>query len=388
MNPYTLFAPGHQPLSTIAPPASEQEALSAARYGMLHVLCGDCGHIYNPQFDPEAVDYVGNWQMYNRGEGWVNHCEQLAYELTEFVPLEPGDTVMEIGCGDGSFINEMSLYSNWNTMKYVGIDPSLEYWRTHDSQCVDRDFVYKLDYANPEWDIPAHMPGLIIMRHVLEHFPQPAVFLDELVYACHLEGIQPYLFVEVPNGDLILDKLRLQDMIYEHVSQFTTQSLEHLLQKHFHIIRAGTAYHKGVLTALCKLRPCESHNQRAKQFGDQADNQILAVSADLHNYRDCGRKLAFWGGIGKSASFFNFYGVNRVKFPLVVDSNPELVGKHVPGTGQAIQDPGVLKDSPVDIIVVTSAWRVRDIASQIASMGIPCDLILYVNEGKLQEYLR
>lgn len=385
MEPYTLFDPGPQPLTTICIPSSEQEAMTASKHCMRHVLCSDCGHIYNIQFTPEVVDYVGNWQMYNHGGGWRNHCDQRAYELTEFVPLVPGDTVMEIGCGEGTFLREMASYSHWKQMKYIGIDPSEEYHRCHDPN--DKlDFVYKLDYADPETDIPAYRPGLIIMRHVLEHFPQPAAFIAELVQACQHEGIRPYLFIEVPNGDLILDKLRFQDMIYEHVSQFTTTSLERLLQKDFRIIKLEKAYRGGVLTALCQLRTCDSAAKCARQFLGKVNHQIVAVSNDLHSYVDGGRELAFWGAIGKSVSFFNFYGVNKIKFPVVVDSNPEIVGMYVPGTGQRIRDPKVLLTSPVDTIVVTSSWRVDDIALQIKALGIQCDEILYANDGKLQVY--
>jgi hypothetical protein len=95
--------------------------------------------------------------------------------------------------------------------------------------------------------------------------------------------------------------------------------------------------------------------------------------ADMQN-------VAYWGGAGKSAMFINYLGISDA---LVVDSDPNKVGLYVPGTKIQIQDPEVLKD--VETIVVTTAWRAKDIAREIKRRNIQCDRLLTFDSGELVE---
>jgi hypothetical protein len=99
-----------------------------------------------------------------------------------------------------------------------------------------------------------------------------------------------------------------------------------------------------------------------------------------------GRRIAIRGGTGKAAAFMHHYGVDAERFPLVVDSDPDKVGTHVPGTGQAIRFRDALKTDPVEILVIPPPWRARDILAKMARAGIQVSQVLIEHGGRLVDY--
>ncbi len=390
---FELFDPGPQPLTTLCIPKTAEEALSLPKLGMQHVICTSCGHIFNSQFESSNVDYSQDWQMYNTGASWQQYMDTIAYEVMSHVCLASGGRVLEIGSGDGAFLRTLSKYADGRNIRYVGIDPGVDLVIARRLN-AEYNVAILRDHADFFNDIPYYRPGLIVMRHVLEHFSHPMSTIAALVEACQACEIQPYVFIEVPNGELILDDLRCQDLLYEHVSHFTESSLETLLRKHFCILWTRRDFHGSVLTVLARLRSKYSHHARAIKFQKCMRQQFETVPAALDTLtsvsdrQDWKYPVVFWGAIGKSASFFNFYQVDRNRYPVVVDSNEELVGYCIPGTGQEIQSPEILVTQSPHTIVITSAWRTRDIVTQIDTLGIQCQRVIYIANGQLIEYGR
>jgi hypothetical protein len=96
--------------------------------------------------------------------------------------------------------------------------------------------------------------------------------------------------------------------------------------------------------------------------------------------------MVIWGGTGKSAAFINRYGLDRVRFPIVVDSDPAKVGTFVPGTGQEIRFRDWLKDNPGSIVIIPPQWRALDIVLEIERAGISFKQILIEHHGELIDY--
>jgi hypothetical protein len=53
-----------------------------------------------------------------------------------------------------------------------------------------------------------------------------------------------------------------------------------------------------------------------------------------------------------------------------------------------IHTPQVLLKSPVDVIVIPTQWRARDIALEITRRGIACEQLLLEYQGKLVDFER
>ena len=75
-----------------------------------------------------------------------------------------------------------------------------------------------------------------------------------------------------------------------------------------------------------------------------------------------------------------------MRFPLIVDSDPDKAGTFVPGTGQQIRLPEVLKTTPVDIVIIPTQWRASDIVNEMERTGIPKSQLLIEHEGRLIDF--
>lgn len=96
--------------------------------------------------------------------------------------------------------------------------------------------------------------------------------------------------------------------------------------------------------------------------------------------------MVIWGGAGKAATFIQYYGLDREKFPYVVDSDPDKVGAFVPGTGQEIRASSDLKIILADIIIIPAQWRAADIYAELNLKNISYSKIIIEYDGQLIDY--
>jgi len=378
-----FFEGGEQPLTTLAWPESQEQAHAMPRLPHQFVRCVDCGHIYNAKFEYANVPYSDKPNlMYNRGAIWARHIDDVKRLILE--QLADSATVVEIGCGDGSLLG--ALAAEYPQGRFIGFDPN--------SKIGNRDgkIEARAELFNPSVHLAELKPDMIISRHVLEHLLNPLGFIQQLAFAVSWHDVNTSLFIEVPCVDGVLNSGRTVDFFYEHNSHFTTQSLERMLARCASNVRlAKTAYNGEVTYALTDFAPRREQVEHARQslaFRARAANAGRQLAREFDRLAESKRTVAIWGGTGKAAAFINQNQLDDRRFPLVVDSDSSKVGTHVPGAGQAIENPSVLLYHDVDTIVIATQWRAADIVLEVARRKIPYRQILLEFEGRLIDFHR
>ena len=189
-------------------------------------------------------------------------------------------------------------------------------------------------------------------------------------------------------GDVGLSGARASDLIYEHCSHFTRASFACLLQRlDVHIESSELDYADEVIWALVRVSPQHGRRQRLQETA-QFRNRVARQDRHLGNaLEELARvRTAIWGGTGKAALFIHRHGLDAERFPVVVDSDVRKVGSHVPGTGQRIEAPQVLLDSPPDAILIATPWRAADIVAELRSLGLHASRCLVLHEGRLCDW--
>ena len=375
-----LFRGGEHPLATLGWPGSADSARAMARLPHDFVQCPKCTHVWNRSFSYEAIPYQKNpMRMFNQGGIWKGHMAATRDLMMSKMPTAP--TVIDVGCGDGDFIARLAD-SNARVGRYIGFDVS-----TSDESGQGVEFHGR--YFEPLEDVATFQPDLILMRHVLEHLTDPAVFLDKLAWSAARLGKPLWFFAELPCIDRALQHHRLADFFYEHFSHFTLQSFGTLMQRAGDIDTIAQGYDGEVQYALVKLGVSSDaalRAQRSNAFADRAAVAEREIRSQLDALAKSGRRVAIWGGTGKAAAFINRFGVDADRFPTVVDSDPTKAGAHVPGSGQVIQYRDVLKTHPVDVVVIPTQWRAKDILAEMAREGISAAQTLIEHEGRLIDF--
>lgn len=372
-----FFDGGRQPLATLSWPSTAAEAQGLSRFPLNFVRCLDCGHVFNESFDYNQVPYSQKPNlMFNGAINWSQFLQDIRGKILS--QLLEGSVVVEVGHGDGSFLEALAMAHS--SGRYIGFDPN--------GAAQTRDGV---ELRAELFDATQHLaelrPHVVISRHVLEHLVNPLGFLQGLSLATSIAGLNTMAYFEVPCIDQAIASRRSVDFYYEHSSQFTTDSFTRMLSRSVReIIEIGHGYGGEVIYGLVRLGVPSTTLQGLKsawQFSDDAANAQNVISEQLSEIYQSGKRVAIWGGTGKSAAFICRHGVDCERFPVVVDSDMAKVGTFVPGTGQEIRRPDYLLVYPVDIIVVPPQWRAADIILEMTQVGIRMDVVLIEHRGRL-----
>lgn len=358
---YPLARWDRMPLSILGLPRTKTEALNTRDFVMDVRQCASCGHVFHTEFNREHVPYRdGSNMVYNQGDAWSAYQDGLAEEWAERYDLN-NCTVVEIGCGEGLFIERLLPRGN----RCIGFEPG------PDAEKLEPKGIE----AFREYFQGARMfelePKAILCRHVLEHLASPIDFLEDLAMACREAGTSPVVLAETPLIEKALRRHRINDFQYEHVSYFTINSMRTLFERAgFDVLELTPRFGDEVVTiaARPKTDPAQrSRRDEALAFHQSVQSQVEKIRATLNAWRDGSEAIGIWGGTGRGMALMNIFGVDADLIPFVFDSDLRKAGSFVPGTGQEIRPPSDLAIHPMDRILITSNWRARDIENEIRS---------------------
>lgn len=375
-----FFNGGAQPLATLAWPASEESARAMPRLPVDFVRCVECGHVYNPAFDYAQVPYSDKPNlMFNRGALWSQFLRDTISQMLHQLPAHP--VIVEIGHGDGSLLAALAQARPGG--RFIGFDP-------HGATRTEGNLELRAALFDPAEHLAELAPDLVVSRHVLEHLNSPLAFLQRIAFAAARIGREQLAYFEVPCVDRALETGRTVDFYYEHNSQFSTQSFRKMLSRCGATINCiGHGYGGEVIYGYVTLGGQQRRlaiADEARDFLRAADAGLERIPAQLEQLARSGATVAIWGGTGKSAAFINRYGLDRVRFPVVVDSDAAKVGTFVPGTGQEIRFRDWLKDHRDAIVIVPPQWRALDIVLEMERAGISFSQVLIEHQGALIDY--
>jgi len=382
---YHVAAPfyfgGKQPLATLGWPKTAQQARGMPVLPLDFVRCTACGHVFNASFDYTQVPYseMPNL-MFNRGSLWSNFLQNIGDQILRRLPASP--VVVEIGYGDGSFLEALSIRCPQG--RFIGFDP-------HGAPLPDgARLELRRELFQPAVHLAATRPDLIISRHVLEHLSDPLAFIQHLAVTAACLDRRPLMYMEVPCIDRALETGRTADFYYEHNSHFTTASFCRMLDRSGAELQTlGHGYDGEVVYAFVQLEAkgeSVDNGLAALNFLTQARRAQVSIAAQLTALYVSRKRVAIWGGTGKSAAFIHAHLVDAERFPIIVDSDAAKVGTFVPGTGQCIRFRDWLVENPVDVIVIPCQWRAADIVHEIREHKIRYERILIDYRGELVDF--
>ncbi|MFT5706279.1 MAG: hypothetical protein ACI9ES_000551 [Oceanospirillaceae bacterium] len=364
-----------QPLATLGWPENFEQAQSMPVLPLDFVSCIDCSHIFNESFCYDHVPYSDNPnRMYNQSNEWQNYISSAIAALVKILPTHP--IIIEIGCGEGHFLRQLS--TEFETGRFIGFDPN---------GAVEKGDVLEFhkEFFEPTKHMAQFKPDLIICRHVIEHLTQPLALFQPIMQLANSSDKAVKLFIEVPCIDNLYENQRISDFFYEHISNFNSLSFTNFINRlGGKLIYSGKGYGNEVIFAcIGSMEVKNKHVTTAIDFNDGVKEAKKDIRDHLFDLLKQNKKIAIWGGSGKSASFINYYQLDASNFPVVVDSDIEKASYFVPGMGQKIEFRDYLLTHPVDVIIIPPQWRARDIAHEIHAIGIRYECLLIEDKGKL-----
>ena len=367
-NPRAFYTVDAVPVHSVLLMPSRDEALQYPRGRIELGFCPACGFIQNNAFDPSVHEYS---TRYEETQGFsptfTRFAEELARGLVERYGIR-GKTVLEIGCGKGEFL---SLLVELGDNRGIGIDPSCP--------GVDDPRV-RVIQAYFSADRVEATPDLIVLRHVLEHVPEPHALLAEMR---RVAGPDTVVYIEVPNALFTLEDLGIWDLIYEHCAYYTPAALEALVRQAGFAPRAVYAHYGGQFLSVEAVADGDATRlaggraelaELVRTFAARYREKLAYWRDTLERWHAQGRRVALWGVGSKGVTFLNL--VDRGRVCCAVDVNPRKQGKYVAGTGQEIVPPERLERLGVDTILVMNPNYRREIEQTLDALGVAARTVI------------
>jgi hypothetical protein len=269
------------------------------------------GLVYNAAFRAELVRYDASYQ---NEQAVSPHFAAHLRHVADLVGQHLGSkALVEIGCGKGTFLELMLARG----ADMLGFDPIYE-------------------GSNPRIRAEYFADGIgivaegLILRHVLEHIPDPVAFLHRLRDA---NGGRGLIYIEVPCFDWICHQRAWFDIFYEHINYFRLSDFHRMFGRVLHAGRAFGDQYLTIVADLASLRDPRRDPSDAPSFPPDFTARLAAEAA-----RDDG-PVVVWGGASKGVIFALLRERAGRPVARVIDISPAKQGKFLPATGLPVMSP-------------------------------------------------
>jgi nucleoside-diphosphate-sugar epimerase len=318
----------------------------------------DLSFIENEAFDQNLIDYSKDYE-----NSQVNSAKFKSHILGVLALLKHqlprGSCMVEVGCGKGDFVEMVEADGYFNVK---GFDASYD----GKNKLIERRYLNRKDRFRAD---------ILVLRHVLEHIPQPYDFLSMLKEVFGKAKI----YIEVPSYDWIVSNKTFFDITYEHVNYFSQHALKNLFEKNaaMHGLLFDDQY-QYVISDVSTLDPVfdslyKSNNWKYISFGDIFPN----VLSDMLRFdrMAIGRSVFLWGAATKGCLFLAHCSNQKLlldKVCFAIDQNPRKIGKYLPVSYVEIRSKQDLFDmaKPDDILIISNPVYKDEIAEELKIAGL------------------
>lgn len=370
-----FFSLPQMPVSIGVQWPSASEARSCGKGDLELSFCNDCGFIWNKAFDESKLEYSQKYDnSLDYSPVFKDYAQGLASRIVETYDIREKQ-VVELGCGKGHFL---SLLCEKGNNSGVGFDPSYEGER-FDSPASDR-IEYIQDFYSEKYT--DRSGELVCCRHVLEHIKSPLDFLQSTRKTVG-GNADTIVYFEVPNVRLILEKLSIWDIIYEHCNYFSVESLSYLFTKSgFQVVSAEESYQKQFISLEAKLASEDASTPTnldalkllIADFTSQMERRMEFWKTKLASLKAESKKVVIWGAGAKTVGFVNMLQIQD-QISMAVDINPHKQGLHLAGTGQKIVAPEALIEEKPDVVILMNPIYKNEVTASLKELGVDADLI-------------
>ena len=327
------------------------------------VQCQHCSLIYNRAFNSAMLNkiYTENYSSGIPNTPKMLEKFQKIIDETILKKNIKNQCAMEIGASDFAF---SELLLERGASKVIAFEPS-NLFQPEDPRIhhVNGLFSPGKIPGNPE-EI-----GLIVMRHVLEHIPEPINVIKQIASIAQ-RGLK--LYIEVPNAKDIIENKRFYEFFYEHVTYFSPELLTKILKKYgftTHTVNyLVNGQHFGILcekTEAVTSEPLVIEPVEALPDVEGFKTYTERFLQKLHEVINSYDKIAIYGAGAHGIGVASFLEIDNKQVECFLDLNQMKAGKYSPKTHIPITIPDKEKLQKLDAIVIIAPLHQDAIAADL-----------------------
>lgn len=351
---------------------TRSKALRYPAASLNFVQCSRCSFVWNAAFSDDTINYD---QSYNNdvssSDYYRDHLAARAVEIIRSVPHDQPIHLLEIGCGEGEFLNLVVEIGQGRVASATAFDPSY----SGKNPLVDGAVVHRAYFGEENRHLINPATNVIVSRHTIEHISNPNSFIEALTHAATGDDVS--IFIETPTVDWIFDNLAFYDFFYEHCSLFNPASISILFHQFAFSGTVDLVYGDQYLWG--HFKRAAASNSQSEQAGKSIEKAVafrtdFARIAD--KYRDRlldkkdGHRIGIWGAASKGVTFALAMRHLGADIDFAIDLNKAKQGCFLPLTGLEIQSPQAVGLTAADQIIVMNPNYIGEIEQLLQQMGI------------------
>ena len=336
------------------------------RYPLAINRCTECNHLQlTHAVDPKLI-YTHYLYVSGTSSTYVGYMEWYANFVSEQFEYWPAESVLDIGCNDGSQLDE---FKKLNIQTY-GVDPAENlfpisrakhlvvcgFWNEDSAECLQRN----------SFDI-------ISTQNSFAHIPNPLEYLQLAKKYLHDDGL---IFISTSQADMVLNG-EFDTIYHEHISYYNAYSMQCLVRRAglylIDVIKTpihGTSYIFVLSKQPTNQRGIQNILAIEKDHGlMQADTYtkwvsnlqrlLQSIHEQINLYRDYGYRIV---GYGAAAIGMTLLNAANILLDVVIDDNPLKQGLFCPGSAIPVVNINYLNSLKPDdkVVFIPLAWNFYD----------------------------
>lgn len=333
--------------------------------------CEKCFHVQlthavNPDLMFKDYLYVsGTSQTMNDHFEWFARYSKEYFEARsdEFL-----DTVLDIGCNDGSQLNHFIS----DTIETYGIDPAENLAAT--SRAKGHDI--HVGYFDESFVKVAGMYDIVIAQNVFAHNYDPLTFLNN---AKNVMARNSLLFIQTSQADMIRNN-EFDTIYHEHISFYNINSMNELCKRAgLQLIDVtkcplhGNSYIFVISKYASRSANIENLIDMERRSGlltdstyvkyaEKCDRTSIELREAVKRAKNVGFKVIGYGAAAKGMTLLNYANLSFNEFDYIIDDNPMKQCRFTPGSSIPIVSSDILSTLSHEdkVMFVPLAWNFFD----------------------------
>lgn len=312
---------------------------------------------------------------------WLEHARRLCEDMSLRLKLDKKSFVVEIGSNDGYLLRNFVAAG----VRVLGIEPTAS--TASAARLLGIPTLEKFfdpDVANQV--VEQHgTADLIVAINVFAHVPYPLEVLRGVRKLLSSDGI---FSVEFPHIMTLIESCEFDTIYHEHFSYFSFTTVEQMMRDSGLVVVEVEELptHGGSLRVIAmrsdsKEAKVQSSVQillereleigvRTRSYYASFQSEAISIKNEFLNYliteKRNGSVVVGYGAAAKGNTLLNFAGIKEDLLQLVVDKNPNKVGKFMPGSRIPIVGEEVLHQLKPDVVVILPWNLTAEIQKQLA----------------------